>query len=71
LFQYVFNVEYETEQQHVFSNNAIQNLHVHTAAGTGLDIYLRHYAFIWWFSLGLFVIAYYHLRRYAKIQGQR
>lgn len=68
LFQYVFNVEHDMEKQHIFSNNIMQNLHTHTA-GSGLDVYLRHYAFIWWASLGLFVLSFYHLRRYTRTQG--
>ena len=62
LFQYTFNVEYDTESNHVFKNNMMQNLHSHRA-GSGLDVYLRHYAFIWWGSLGLLVLSLLQLRR--------
>ena len=67
LFQYVFNMEHDMEKDHIFSNNMIRNLHTHTA-GSGLDVYLRHYAFIWWMSLGLFVLSFYHLRRRTGTQ---
>ena len=68
LFQYIFSVEYDAEGSHIFTNNMMQNLHNHTA-GSGLDVYLRHYAFIWWGSLGLFVLSFLQLRRHTKNEG--
>ena len=62
LFQFIFDVQHEMGKQHIFSNDIMQNFHAHRA-GSGLDIYLRHYAFIWWGSLGLFVFSFYRLKR--------